>query len=197
MAQKGINRDTVLAKAIEMIERKENPAISMRELAEELEIKTPSLYNHVKSMNDLLVDISRYAVEQLKQAQFAAIEGKRQDEAVVALAGAYRRFAKEHKGLYQVTLALPTLEGEILMQLASEAAGPILLVLSQYELGEEQTIHWQRILRSIIHGFLAQEEAGFFRQYPASVEVSYQTAVRCFVEGIHTEIEGSHDGQQG
>ena len=45
MAQKGISRDIILAKAIEMMERNENPAISMRELAEELKIKTPSLYN--------------------------------------------------------------------------------------------------------------------------------------------------------
>jgi len=36
MAQKGINRDMILAKAIELIERNQTPALSMRELAEEL-----------------------------------------------------------------------------------------------------------------------------------------------------------------
>ncbi len=66
-------------------------------------------------------------------------------------------------------------------------------MLSQYKVNEEQIIHWQRILRSIIHGFLTQEESGFFQHYPVSVEISYQAAIRCFLNGLHTEIEGYHD----
>ncbi len=191
MAQKGISKDIILAKAIEIIERKEAPTISMRELAEELEIKTPSLYNHVKSMNELFIDVSRYAAEELRQTQFAAIKGKQRDEALSALAVAYRSFAKEHVGLYKVTVSLSNLQGDILTQIAATIAEPIFLVLSKYELNEEQSIHWQRILRSIIHGFLTQEEAGFFRHYPVSVEISYQIAIRCFLNGLHAEIEGS------
>lgn len=55
-----------------------------------------------------------------------------------------------------------------------------------------RTIHWQRILRSIIHGFLTQEEAGFFQHYPISVEISYQAAIRCFLNGLYAEIEGDN-----
>ena len=192
MAQKGINKDIILAKAIEMIERNENPAISMREIAEELEIRTPSLYNHVKSMNGLFVEISLYAAEELRQTQLAAIRGKNRDEALYALAAAYRCFAREHTGLYKVTMALPSLQEDILAQTAAAIAEPIFLVLSKYELGEEQVIHWQRILRSIIHGFLTQEEAGFFKHSPVSVEASYQSAIRCFLNGLYAEIGGTN-----
>jgi len=90
----------------------------------------------------------------------------------------------------------PALQGDILTQVAATIAEPVFLVLSQYGLSEEQTIHWQRILRSIIHGFLLQEEAGFFKQCPASIEISYQTAIRCFLNGLHVEIEGDHDVRQ-
>lgn len=193
MAQKGISKDIILAKAIEMIERNKDSTISMREIAEELEIKTPSLYNHVKSMNELFVDISRYAAEELKQTQLTAIKGKGRDDALFALAAAYRRFAKEHTGLYKITVSISKLPEDILTQTAAAIAEPIFLVLSKYELSEEQSIHWQRILRSIIHGFLTQEEAGFFQHYPASVEISYQTAIRCFLNGLHAEIEGNKD----
>jgi len=196
MAKKGISRDMILAKAIEMIERNGNPAISMREIAEELGIKTPSLYNHVKSMNELFTDISRYAADELKQTQLSAIKGKSRDEALFALAAAYRSFAKEHRGLYKVTMALPSLQENILAQTAAAIAEPIFLLLSKYGLNEEQSIHWQRILRSIIHGFLTQEEAGFFRQSPVSVEASYQTAIRCFLNGLSAEIGGTEDAGQ-
>ena len=196
MAQKGISRDIILAKAIEMIEQSENPAISMREIAEELGIKTPSLYNHVKSMNELLTDISRYAAEKLRQAQLAAIEGKNRDDALLALAAAYRSFAREHRGLYKVTVALPSLPEESMTQIAAIIAEPIFFVLSQYGLAKEQAVHWQRILRSIIHGFLTQEEAGFFRHYPVSVEISYRMAVRCFLNGLYADMEGDRDALQ-
>lgn len=196
MAQKGISKDLILAKAIEIIERTGNPAISMRDIAEELQIKTPSLYNHVKSMNDLFIDISRYAADKLKQAQLDAIQGKHRDDALLALATAYRGFAKEHKGLYKVTTYLPSLPGEIRTQTAEMIAGPVFLVLSKYELDQERTIHWQRILRSIINGFLTQEEAGFFQQYPVSVETSYQTALHCYLTGLHAETEENHHAEQ-
>jgi len=196
LAQKGISRDIILAKAIELIERNENPAISMREIAEELEIRTPSLYNHVKSMNELFIEISFYAVEELRQTLLAAIKGKNRDEALFALAAAYRSFAREHTGLYKVTMTLPDLQEDISIHTASAIADPIFLVLAKYGLNEEQAIHWQRILRSIIHGFLTQEEAGFFQRYPVSVEISYQTAIRCFLNGLYAEIGGTNDAGQ-
>lgn len=190
MAQKGISKDVILAKALEMVESYESPAISMRELAEELGIKTPSLYNHVKGVNELLIDVSRYAAEELRRVQLAAIKGKLRDDALFALAAAYRSFAKEHKGLYKITVSLSDLPEEVLTETADAIAEPIFLVLSKYELNKEQTIHWQRILRSIIHGFLTQEEAGFFRHSPVCVEISYQEAIRCFLNGLYVESEG-------
>jgi len=196
MAQKGISRDIIFAKAIEMIERNGTPTISMREIAEELEIKTPSLYNHVKSMNELFIEISFYAAEELRQTLLTAIKGKSKDEALFALTAAYRNFAKEHTGLYKVTMTLPSLPENILTHTVTAIADPIFLVLSKYGLNKEQSIHWQRILRSIIHGFLTQEEAGFFKHYPVSVEVSYQTAIRCFLNGLYAEIGGTDDARQ-
>lgn len=196
MAQKGISKDTIIAKTIELIEQNRTPSISMREIAEKLEIKTPSLYNHVKSMNELFIEVSFYAAEELRQTQLAAIRGKHRDEALFALAAAYRRFAKEHTGLYKVTIALTSLPEDVLARTTSAIAEPIFLVLSKYGLNMEQSIHWQRILRSIIHGFLTQEEAGFFQHHPASVETSYQMAVRCFINGIYAEIgENGHAEQ--
>lgn len=196
MAQKGISKDLILAKAIEIIERTENPVISMKEIAEELQIKTPSLYNHVKSMNDLFIDVSRYAADKLKQAQLDAIREKHRDDALLALATAYRSFARGHKGLYKVTTYLPSLPGEIRTQTAEMVAEPIFLVLSKYGLDQERAIHWQRILRSIINGFLTQEEAGFFQQYPVSIETSYQTALHCYLTGLRAEIEENHHAEQ-
>lgn len=189
MAQKGINREIILNQAVALIEQKGEPALSMRELAEALGIKTPSLYHHVASMEELWIDISRYASERLRQAQLAAIQGKERDEALCALAWAYRGFAREHTGLYQVIILLPSLPEEARGQLAEMVAEPIFQALTKYELTPEQAIHWQRVLRGIIHGFLSQEKAGFFQRAALSVEESYQLAIRCVLHGLREETK--------
>ena len=58
---------------------------------------------------------------------------------------------------------------------------PIMIVLGGYKLTEEQKKHLQRVFRSIMHGFISQEEAGCFKQFPIDVEDSYRMAVRGFI----------------
>ena len=53
MAHKGLNPDVVVKAAAELIEQQGRDAFSMRLLAEQLGIKTASLYNHVDNMEML------------------------------------------------------------------------------------------------------------------------------------------------
>ena len=38
-------------------------------------------------------------------------------------------------------------------------------VLSGYALPQERVAHWQRVFRAILHGFIAQEDLGYFYYY--------------------------------
>ena len=53
MAHKGLSPDAVVKAAVELIEQQGRDAFSMRLLAEQLGIKTASLYNHVDNMEML------------------------------------------------------------------------------------------------------------------------------------------------
>lgn len=189
MAQKGINRDLILTTAIQLIEHSGSPDLSMGEIAKTLGIRTPSLYNHVKNMDSLYLDVIRRAADALCQAQLEAIAGRERDEALTALSEAYRRFAREHTGLYRAVMTSPSRREAAAQNVAAAAAEPILTVLAQYGLTGEDAIHWQRILRSIIHGFLTQEEAGFFLHSPVDVQDSYHLAIQCFLTGLHSSLD--------
>ena len=62
MAHKGLNLDVVVKAAAELIEQQGRDAFSMRLLAEQLGIKTASLYNHVDNMEMLLAEVCRYGL---------------------------------------------------------------------------------------------------------------------------------------
>ena len=98
-----------------------------------------------------------------------------------ALADAYHRFGKERPEIYKVILSLPMVKNDALQTAAGDIVEPIIAVLSGYRLAEEHKMHLQRVLRSIMHGFISQEEAGCFRHFPADVSDSYKMAVQGFI----------------
>ena len=115
----------------------------------------------------------------------SAVTGCERDEAVYALASAYYKFAKEHPDLYKITLSLPMMKNDALLIAAGDIVEPIMGVLSQYGLHDEQQMHLQRVLRSILHGFISQEAAGCFRRFPVDISDSFHFAIRCFLDGLH------------
>ncbi len=196
MPRRGLNRWEVVNAAATLIEEVGYHNFSMRELADRLHIKTASLYNHVENMDMLYTEIGYYAISRLKQAQLAAIEGKRTDEAVKALAAAYYTFAAEHAELYKVIMSVPMAKSEALLNAAGDIVEPIMRVLNEYTLTEEEKMHLQRVLRSIMHGFISQEEAGCFRHFPVAAAESFQLAVDLFLSGVH-KMKGARRNENG
>lgn len=191
-----ITNEEITRAAIQLVEERGRPSLSMRELAERLGVKTPSLYNHIESMEQLLVEVCRCAVEAFTAALRAAMEGKSGDEAVRALAAGYRAFAAQRAGLYRVIMAIPAENDEALERTAAVIPEPFLQALGGYPLTDEQKMHWQRILRSMLHGFVSQEQAGYFSHCPLSADESFAQAVQCLLDGLHAVVGGGkHDGQ--
>ena len=189
MPRQGLTKQIVVQTAIELIERDGLHKLSMRELAAALHVKAASLYNHIGGMDEIQLAIGYYAISQLKAVQLSAIEGRSGDGAVEALALSYYRFAKQRPELYEVILSLAMIQNDALLNAAGDIVEPIMAALSAYDLREEQKMHLQRVFRSILHGFIAQEKAGCFQHFPVPVSESFQIAIRGFINLLH-QLEG-------
>lgn len=194
MPRTGLTKQAIVDAAIQLIEEDGYSAFSMRELAKRLDVKAASLYNHVGSMDEVLAEVGAYAIGALNQMQFSAIEGVQKDAAIIALAMAYRKFAKERPALYEVIMRLHKTGKEVIEKTAHPITAPFMQVLSDYPLDSEQIMHWQRVLRSIIHGFLSQEEAGYFCHFPIDSNRSYALAIQCYVDGLNAAVR--KEGEQ-
>lgn len=188
MPRSGLNKQIVLETAICLIEEKGFQNFSMRELARKLDVKAASLYNHIESMDELLSEVGAYAVGLLNETELSAIKGLNGDAAVWALAKAYRHFAKEHPELYNVIMSLFKSHKAIIEKSGMLIAVPFMQVLNDYPLDDAQKAHWQRVLRSILHGFLSQEDAGYFSHYPINEEHTFELGVQCYIDGLHAFI---------
>lgn len=185
MPRKGLTRQSVIDAAVALIEEKGYHAFSLNELARRLDIKPASLYNHIENIEELTNAVRFRIAQMLRQTEFLAIEGKNRDEALFALCDAYYAFAWDHIELYKVNMGRQK-ERNTCSDVEFDAiVDPIFQVLTDFQISESQKYHWHRILRASMHGFITQEYAGSFRQFPVDRKETYRMAIETILLGIH------------
>lgn len=184
MPRNGLSKDRVVEAAMALIDQFGTAEFSMRMLAESLNVRTASLYNHVESMDSLLLHVCARALEMQKAEEMQAMEGKSGADAVFALARTYRQFARTHGELYRLMMNTAVSCAEQFGEISRCIVDPFMKVLEETTLTDEQKCHWQRVLRGMVHGFVSQEDAGFFSHLPADVDESFHIAIQCYVDGL-------------
>lgn len=182
--KKGLTKKRIVDQAIQTIELHGYAAFSLRNLASALGITVSSLYNHIDGQEELYQLIGLRAVEMLAVREESAVSGKEPEQALYALADACRQFAQEHPELYQIIMGIPNRSNPRLSAAAEQIATPIFHVLTAFGLDEEEQIHYQRALRSVMHGFIAHETGGGFSRTGFDRNISYQIAIRCIISDI-------------
>lgn len=175
--KKNLNTETILNAAAELAEEKGIENISLLQVAKKLGIKSPSLYNHLSGVQDLSLGIARLAVGRLEDTIRSAAVGRSKEDALVAIACAYRKFAKENPELYKAILRFPDYNDSGVQETGHAIVRILYQVMEPYHYSKEETIHFGRGFRSALHGFVSLEEAGFFQSTEADVNKSYEQLV--------------------
>lgn len=136
--------------------------VTLAAVAGQLDIRIPSLYNHVDGLPGLQQQLTLWGVRQLGEDMRRAAVGVAGDEAIERVAAAYRAFAKAHPGLYRATLRAPAPDDLELQTAAQDILDVTFAVLAHYRLGSQDLLHTVRILRSLLHGFVDLETSGGF-----------------------------------
>ena len=195
MAKKGLTKEIIINTALGQIEEKGLSVFSLRNLAASLGVQVSSLYNHIQGQNDLLAEIGICAVNMLTGLEEAAIADKLRDEALFSLADTYRQFAREHTELYRIIMDVHTLDIPLLESAAEKIAKPILRVISDYGIEGDLQIHFQRLLRSVMHGFFSHENSGGFSVSDIDKDISYRFAIECIAIRMKAEEDAVHENR--
>jgi AcrR family transcriptional regulator len=179
----GLDKATVVETAAKLVDEEGIEQLSLGHLAERLGVRTPSLYNHVAGLPGLKHDLAIYCLHDLLDRITRATIGKSHAEAIVALANAYRAYARETPGRYALTQQAPDPADKELQVIAKQVVDVVRAVLVPYSYSEEEAIHAIRSLRSIVHGFVSLEVAGGFG-IPVDLDASFQWLIKLFVAGL-------------
>ena len=185
MVRKGLTNEKIVAAALEIVETKGYANFSLHTLAESLNIKTASLYNHITSMDELFVDMEIMTIQIMKNELDKAINGYERDEALLRLADAMRAFMQKHHELCSLMMDVSACKNERLMKKFPVMEDPFSLVLDAYGLTREQKIHWERILQSTLYGFMSFEQKGLF-EFSASLSETYRQALQSIIASLES-----------
>lgn len=176
MAHAGLTPERIVDDACALVDEVGVDGVSMSVLARRAGVRTASLYGHVRSLQDLRVQMALRTLADLADRVAEALAGRSGRDAVAALAGAYRSYAAEHPGRYAAT-RLP-----LDAATARASAGPrhvalTAAVLRGYRIPDDEHVHAVRLLGATIHGYVELQRVGAFDHSTPDADASWERAV--------------------
>ena len=185
----GLDAGVIVRAAADLVDAEGIEALALGRLAERLGVRAPSLYNHVTNLDGVRRGVALLGVRELGARLARAAIGTAGADGIVALAEAYRRFAKERPGLYAATLRAPAPDDHALREATEEVMDVVQVVLAPFGLRGAEETHAIRAWRSLVHGFVSLEIAGGFG-LPLDLDESFRRLMRLFIAGLCGEARG-------
>ncbi|NJL33054.1 MAG: WHG domain-containing protein [Chloroflexaceae bacterium] len=129
----------------------------------------------------------------LSEAIRASAVGRSGFEALHAMCHAYRAFARQHPGLYTMTLRSQEQGDPELQQAGRATVDVVLATLQAYNLPGDAALHAVRYVRSVLHGFVLLEVGGGFG-LPLELDTSFERMITALDYGLRMSQQPAHEG---
>ena len=185
----GLDKNTIIEAAANMADEIGVANVTLKVLAEELGIKSPSLYKHFSGgVDELNKELMLYGWRILESEITTAAIGKSQDDAIRAICLAYRKFVTEHKGVFEAMQWYNMYQSEEHLQASQGVISVLFRVLDAYGVTEEQKVHIVRMLRGFLQGFSTIENHGGFGD-STPINDTFGFALNTILNGIR-DLQG-------
>lgn len=193
MPRAGLSRRAVIHAAIGVVDDGGGRGfddLTLAAVAARSGVAVPSLYKHVASLADLRCGVAVACVEQLTAELTTAALGRSGSQALHAVAGSYRSWARRYPGRYMASQhARPADAGgrgpaaEELAQASGRAVGVVAAVLAGYGVPGARMVDAIRTVRAALHGFVMLEIGGGFA-LPEDIDGSFRFLVETLDAGV-------------
>jgi AcrR family transcriptional regulator len=151
----GLTVDRIVDAALMLLDEQGLAGLTTTTLTRRLGVSQPAFYSHFESLEDLRTAIAVRGVRELGAIVEAAVDGKTGDEAIDAMAHAYRDYVRAHPDRYLLQLSTPA--SQEYSDVAERTAEVVRDVLRGYGLDKRQVVEAHVALRAAIHGFVHLE----------------------------------------
>ena len=180
----GLDKNVILKKAADMADANGVTSVTIKSLATELGVKSPSLYKHIDGLEELNKELMLYGWQAIEKETRPAAIGKSKDDAIRAIFYAYRNYVKAHPGVFEAMQWYNMYCSEKDLQATAGIVTVLFQILDAYALTNDQKVHLVRMFRGFLQGFLNVESHGGYGN-PMPIEQSFDFALDIMLRGIH------------
>lgn len=152
--------EAIVAAGRRLLEERGTDALTMRDVADAVGVRAPSLYKRVSGRSDLIRLILEDVADDLTSALDAAASSGDPVTDLRAMAAAYRVFAHSNPIAYTLMYSPHTVPGAT--ERAMRSSATLLRVVAELA-GQEQALPAARTITAWANGFITMELGGFFR----------------------------------
>ena len=183
-----ISRERIIETAANLSNKAGLENLSLKMIAEELKIKSPSLYNHVSSLDDIKKQLMLYGWKQIEKLTIEAAVGVTGYEALKNMCYAFYDYAINNKGIFTAMLWYNKYESIEKENATRKLFEMIFKVMKTVNISDENINHIIRTLRSFFRRIFAVNNNAFGN--PVSIKESFDLSLEIMINGIKT-LEGT------
>lgn len=185
-----ITKTAVIQAAANLADEGGLSSVSLKAVAEKLEIRTPSLYNHIENLEELLRTVAHEGMREMNERMTMAALGKSGDAAIRAVGAAYLDYVIEHPGIYETIQWASWHETEETEEIFGKYTTLLKTLLLSSNIKQKHVDEALNLLTGILHGYTTLQLKYAFAK-PDKVRNHLCDALDTALCGIHKRYDKS------
>lgn len=181
-----IKKEDVIAIASKIADEKGMYGVSLKVVAERLQIKTPSLYNHIESLDELLREIAHKGMREQNDRMMRSAVGKSGEDAIQAVGLIYLQYVVEHPGVYEVTQWATWNGSEETLTIFEQYKDLLRTLIATCNIEKEKQKDALELIMSVLHGYITFQLRYAFKDLP-KVQAGLERAIHTSLIGLLTK----------
>ena len=188
MSKNNINEQLIIETAASLVNKVGLTNLSLKLVAEELNIKSPSLYNHISSLEELKSKLMIYGWKCLEEKIIDAAVGVTGYDAIKNMCYAFYDYATTNKGIFTTMLWYNKFESVEKEKATTKLFNIVFKIMKPLNISEDNINHIIRTLRGFLEGFALLVNNDAFGN-PLPIKESFDLSLEIIINGIKT-LEG-------
>ena len=188
MSKNNINEEIIIETAASIVNEVGFENLSLKIIAEKLNIKSPSLYNHISSLDEIKSKLMVYGWKQMEERMIDSAAGVSGYEALRNMCNVFFDYATSNKGVFTSMLWYNKFENDEKEKATERLFNVIFKVMKYLDISDANINHIIRTLRAFLEGFSLLVNNNAFGN-PISIKESFDLSLEVIMNGIKS-LEG-------
>ena len=185
MARMGLDKSAVISRAAQLANDVGLENITLKALANDLNIQPPSLYYHIGGLDDLKKELMIYGWLQMEDQILEAVAGISGYDAIEVICREFVKYATENPGVFNAMLWYNKFENDKTNNATKKLFSVVFKVFSSLNITQEDSDHLMRTFRSFLEGFALLVNHNAFGN-PVSINDSLDLSLKVLIAGMRT-----------